>query len=91
MLLNKDISYSDKGDEFENGKKIEIGDIKVVNLKGTWREMGRQYGHLMKKELEDLDTFLDLIIEALVKQIIDSTVYNEVLIKKHNEQMKDNS
>lgn len=62
--INKDISYSDKGDEFENGKKIEIGDIKVVNLKGTWREMGRQYGHLMKKELEDLDTFLDLIIEA---------------------------
>ena len=26
--------------------------------------MGRQYGHLMKKELEDLDTFFDLIIEA---------------------------
>lgn len=26
--------------------------------------MGRQYGHLMKKELEDIDTFLDIIIEA---------------------------
>ncbi len=61
---NEEIAFSDKGEEFENGKKVEIGDIKVVNLKGTWREMGRQYGHLMKKELEDLDTFLDLIIEA---------------------------
>lgn len=25
--------------------------------------MGRQYGYLMKKELEDIDTFLDMIIE----------------------------
>ena len=30
-------------------------------------------------------------LDILVKQIIDSTVYNEILIKKHNEQMKDNS
>ena len=30
-------------------------------------------------------------LDTLVKQIIDSTVYNEILIKKHNEQMKDNS
>ena len=30
-------------------------------------------------------------LDTLVKQIIDSTVYNERLIKKHNEQMKDNS
>ncbi len=60
----KAISFADKGEEFEDGKKVTVGDIKVVNLKGTWREMGRQYGHLMKKELEDINTFLELIIEA---------------------------
>ncbi len=59
----KDISFTDSGEEFEKGKKIAIGDIKVVNLQGTWREMGRQYGQLMKKELDDVNTFLDLIIE----------------------------
>lgn len=30
-------------------------------------------------------------LDTLVKQIIDSTVYNEILIKKHNEQMKDDN
>ncbi len=58
------ISYSDDGTVYESGKKITKGDIKIVDLRGTWREMGRQYGHLMKKELEDIDTFLDIIIEA---------------------------
>ncbi|MCR5495209.1 MAG: hypothetical protein K6F15_06180 [Treponema sp.] len=58
------ISYSDKGDIYGAGKKITRGDIKIVSLKGSWKEMGEQYGHLMKKELKDIDTFLDIIIEA---------------------------
>lgn len=61
---DKAISYSDDGKVYESGKKITKGDIIIVDLRGTWREMGRQYGHLMKKELEDIDTFLDIIIEA---------------------------
>ncbi len=58
------ITIADAEEEFEQGKKVTRGDIKVVNLQGTWREMGRQYGHLMKKELEEVLTFLDVITEA---------------------------
>ncbi len=57
------IRIEDAQEEFEGGKKFTQGDIKVVDLKGTWREMGRQYGHLMKAELEDVRGFLDRIIE----------------------------
>ncbi len=60
----KTISYSDEGKVYESGKKITMGDIKIVDLRGTWREMGQQYGYLMKNELKDVDTFLDIIIEA---------------------------
>ncbi len=60
----KGITFSDVTDEFEDGQKFAKGDIKIVNLKGTWREMGRQYGKLMKDELEDVKAFLDVIIEA---------------------------
>ncbi len=58
------ISYSDEGKVYKSGKKITKGDIKIVDLRGTWREMGQQYGYLMKEELEDVDTFLEIIIEA---------------------------
>ncbi len=59
----KGIILSDEGKYYGPAKKITKGDIKVVNLKGTWRQMGRQYGYLMKTELEDIDAFLDIIIE----------------------------
>ncbi len=58
------IGILDAAEEFEQGRKASRGDIKVVNLEGTWRQMGRQYGHLMKKELEEVKVFLDIIIEA---------------------------
>lgn len=58
------ITASDAVQTFEMGRKAERGDIKVVDLRGTWRQMGRQYGSLMKDELEDVKAFLDIIIEA---------------------------
>ncbi len=58
------VTFADADEVFERGRKATRGDIKVVNLKGTWRQMGRQYGKLMKKELEEVKTFLDIIIEA---------------------------
>ncbi|MCR5774959.1 MAG: C45 family peptidase [Lachnospiraceae bacterium] len=60
----KAISLSDAKEKFEDGRKYIQDDIKVVNLQGTWRQMGRQYGHLMKDELEDVKVFLETIIEA---------------------------
>ncbi|MCR4892100.1 MAG: hypothetical protein K5989_07980 [Lachnospiraceae bacterium] len=58
------ITLSDADEVFEEGSKATLDNIKVVNLKGTWHEMGRQYGKLMKKELEEVKVFLDIIIEA---------------------------
>lgn len=58
------ITIADAELEFEQGSKATQGDIKVVNLQGTWRQMGRQYGYLMKEELQELIVFLDIIMEA---------------------------
>lgn len=41
-------------DYFENGSKIRKGIINIIELRGTWREMGRQYGALMSAELGDM-------------------------------------
>ncbi|MDD2287125.1 MAG: hypothetical protein PHQ11_17205, partial [Paludibacter sp.] len=36
---------------FENGDRYLAGNYSVIVLNGTYREMGRQYGGLMKDEL----------------------------------------
>lgn len=37
-----------------NGKRSEKGGITVVELEGTWSEMGRQYGSLLENEIGDV-------------------------------------
>ena len=37
---------------FENGRKFYCGPIPAVELRGTWFQMGRQYGALLRDELE---------------------------------------
>lgn len=49
---------------FEGGTKWKYGDVSVVDLHGTWHEMGRQYGCLMKEELEDVYAFVELMTEV---------------------------
>ena len=41
-------------DSFEKGVKTRSGVVNIVDLRGTWREMGRQYGALLSAELKDL-------------------------------------
>lgn len=43
--------------KFEAGFKTLCGAIPVLNLKGSWRQMGRQYGFLMKEELRKVYDF----------------------------------
>lgn len=50
----------------EQGRKEMYGPVSVVELRGTWREMGRQYGRLMLSELQDVYAFTELIVEAQI-------------------------
>jgi hypothetical protein len=43
---------------FEGGQRFQAGDYPVIVLSGSYREMGRQYGALMKPELNEEYTFL---------------------------------
>jgi len=43
---------------FEGGQRYQAGNYPVIVLSGSYREMGRQYGGLMKTELNDEYTFL---------------------------------
>ena len=51
---------------FEQGCRASMNGISVVSLHGTWREMGRQYGMLMKEELEEVYFFVETIVEYSV-------------------------
>ena len=43
---------------FEGGERFQAGDYPVIVLTGSYREMGRQYGGLMKAELNEEYAFL---------------------------------
>ena len=51
---------------FEMGTKAGMNGISVVDLHGTWYEMGRQYGALMKDELAEVYLFVETIIQYSV-------------------------
>jgi len=50
---------------FEGGQRFAAGDYPVIVLSGTYRQMGRQYGGLMKTELNEEYAFL---LDTLVKR-----------------------
>ena len=41
------LTVADATDTFEQGRRAEKGSVKIVDLSGTWFEMGRHYGALM--------------------------------------------
>ena len=62
---------------FENGQRYKAGPYDVVVLSGSYREMGRQYGYLMKDELQ-----------SVYKIITDRTAQQGVTIEKVREQAR---
>ncbi len=71
------LTIKDAVECFEQGSKASRYNISVVNLRGSWYEMGRQYGVLMKKELEDVHQFIHNLIDndsvdpELVEAVVD--------------------
>ncbi len=51
---------------FEAGTRSGMNGVSVVDLHGTWYEMGRQYGALMKEELSEVYEFVETIIQYSV-------------------------
>ena len=62
----KILTVADADRTFEKGLRADINGITVVSLYGTWREMGRQYGMLMKDRLDEVYFFVNTIIEYSV-------------------------
>ncbi len=58
------LTISDATESFEQGVKACKNNIGVVNLRGTWYEMGRQYGMLLKDELNEVHLFIRTLIET---------------------------
>ena len=46
------------------GSMTRINNISILNLSGTWYEMGRQYGELAKVQLQEVFDFCNRMIEA---------------------------
>ena len=62
---------------FENGQRYKAGPYDVVVLNGSYREMGRQYGYLMKDELQ-----------SVYKIVTNKTAQQGVTIEKVREQAR---
>lgn len=52
------LTIQDAVQSYGQGVKATKNNMSVVNLNGTWFEMGQQYGMLMKKELEHVHQFI---------------------------------
>lgn len=63
MAEGAPLTFADAAETFEGGRKAGRGSVKVVDLSGTWLEMGRQYGALMRKELDEVLLFVNSVIE----------------------------
>ncbi len=57
------VTLADADQTFDQGVKAKRDHISIVSLRGTWYEMGRQYGSLMKEELKEVHLFVKTIIE----------------------------
>ena len=62
----KILTVADADRTFENGLRADVNGITVVSLYGTWREMGRQYGMLMKDRLDEVLFFVNTIFLHLL-------------------------
>lgn len=51
--------------EFEGGKLYKAGNISVLQLSGSYKEMGRQYGGLLKDEIQEF--YIIVIDEHYIK------------------------
>ena len=47
---------------FEGGHKYLAGKLGVLLLSGTYNEMGRQYGGLMKEEMHQYSAYIDKML-----------------------------
>ena len=47
---------------FENGIRVQRNGLTIVNLHGSWHDMGRQYGYLLSKELSNVAMLCEQII-----------------------------
>lgn len=56
-----------KVSEYEGGKFMKVGNLNVVVLRGSYEEMGRQQGKLLKKELQEL--YQVAILDTYVKEV----------------------
>lgn len=54
---------SESTDSDRNGHSYDIDGISVLDLKGSWYQMGRQYGILAKAQINDVLEYLDSKIE----------------------------
>lgn len=58
------VTPADADEFFEGGSRACKNNITVVDLHGTWYEMGRQYGHLLSHELSNVAGLCEEIISA---------------------------
>jgi hypothetical protein len=60
-------------ENFEGGRSVEFGNFTILDLRGTWREMGRQYGALASGALRGM------YAEAIEKRLSDGGKNREII------------
>lgn len=75
--------------EFEGGALYDDWGINVLELKGDWHQMGRQYGSLAKELLVDMLAYLDAEIGDNQSDIASARAIADSLYQNYPEYLKD--
>lgn len=74
---------------FEGGSMTEKNGVKVLDLHGSWKEMGRQYGHLAAEYLQDIyKNFLRPKIDSHSDSIVNVYEISEKLYANYPYRLK---
>lgn len=64
LTLAEAVTPADADAYFENGCRARKNGLTIVDLHGTWHEMGRQYGYLLSEELRAVADLCGEIVSA---------------------------
>ncbi len=80
---------TDKVETDGNGRLYDNGGIAVIDLYGTWYEMGRQYGLLAKGRMDDVLCYLDRKIGPEPEKMASATDIANRLYANYPKHLKD--
>ena len=74
---------------FEKGQLYDYGCFKLLNLHGSWKEMGRQYGHLGSRQIHDVLDYLRMKTDGSPEKALAVRRKAELVFSRYPQYLRD--